>query len=76
MTELGRRTCGTNARSRRDIDWTIAWAGRYPVSERYQKDTVALKYPAEIAMLFSQLREDYGYSEKDAMLKLNDILML
>ncbi|MCQ2427284.1 MAG: hypothetical protein MJ137_02620 [Clostridia bacterium] len=56
------------------VDWTSAWAEKYPVLARYQDEVDVEKYAAELRELLSSLRETYGYSERDAMLVLKDIL--
>ena len=40
----------------------------------YQKEVDIPKYAAKIRQMFTELQEDYNYSEQDAMLVLKDIL--
>lgn len=47
---------------------------KYPVLATYQKEVDIPKYAAEIRRMFTELQEDYNYSEQDAMLVLKDIL--
>ena len=56
------------------VDWTKAWSTKYPVLAVYQKEVDIPKYVVEIRRMFTELQEDYGYSELDAMLVLKDIL--
>ena len=55
-------------------DWTKAWSGRYPVLKQYQNEVDIPHYAERIRMMFTELQEQYGYSELDAMLVLKDIL--
>lgn len=64
----------TNDDNQEKIDWTKAWSSRYPVLKRYQKEVDVSWYSKEIRRLFNLLKNDYGYSELDAMLVLKDIL--
>ena len=64
----------TNDDNQEKIDWTKAWSSRYPVLKRYQKEVDVSWYSNEIRRLFNLFKNDYGYSELDAMLVLKDIL--
>ena len=64
----------TNAKQQETVDWTAAWSTRYPVLATYQKTVDISKYAGEIRRLFTELQDEYGYSEEDAMLVLKDIL--
>ena len=55
-------------------DWTKAWSVRYPVLKQYQNEVDIPYYAERIRMMFTELQEQYGYSELDAMLVLKDIL--
>ena len=55
-------------------DWTKAWSGRYPVLKRYQNEVDIPHFAKQIRTMFTELQEQYGYSELDAMLVLKDIL--
>ena len=48
------------------IDWTSAWAKKYPILAKYQGE---VNIP-----LLDELKAEHGYSELDAMLALKDIL--
>lgn len=59
------------------IDWTRAWAGKYPILASYpdQMESVDIsRYAGELASLMQELEEAYGWSRQDAMLVLKDIL--
>ena len=43
------------------IDWTSAWAKKYPILAKYRQ-------------MLDELKAEHGYSELDAMLALKDIL--
>lgn len=64
----------TTEETQEKVDWTKAWSTKYPVLAVYQKEVDIPKYAAEIRRMFTELQEDYGYSEQDAMLVLKDIL--
>ena len=64
----------TNDDNQEKVDWTKAWSSRYPVLKRYRKEVDVSWYSKEIRRLFNLLKNDYGYSELDAMLVLQDIL--
>lgn len=40
----------------------------------YQKEVDIVKYATRIRSMFTELQEEYGYSEQDAMLVLKDIM--
>ena len=64
----------TNDDDQEKIDWTKAWSSRYSVLKMYQKEVDVSWYSNEIRRLFNLFKNDYGYSELDAMLVLKDIL--
>ena len=64
----------TTEESQEKVDWTKAWSTKYPVLAVYQNEVDVPKYAAEIRRMFTELQQDYGYSELDAMLVLKDIL--
>lgn len=55
-------------------DWTKAWSTKYPVLKTYQSEVDIPKYANQIRAMFTELQNDYGYSELDSMLVLKDIL--
>ncbi|MBM6755369.1 helix-turn-helix transcriptional regulator [Collinsella tanakaei] len=56
------------------IDWTSAWAKRYPILASYRNEVDVTPYARRIRMMLDELKAEYGYSELDAMLALKDIL--
>ena len=55
-------------------DWTKAWSTKYPVLKQYQNEVDIPYFAKRIRTMFTELQEQYGYSELDAMLVLKDIL--
>lgn len=64
----------TTEENQEKTDWTKAWSAKYPILRRYQSEVDISIYSAEIRKLLTRLKNDYGYSELDAMLVLKDIL--
>ena len=64
----------TTEENQHKVDWTAAWSGKYPVLKTYRKEVNIEKYATRIRSMFTELQEEYGYSEQDAMLVLKDIL--
>ena len=64
----------TNEENESKIDWTNAWSKKYPVLATYQQKVNVSKYSSIIRQMLDSLANDYGYSELDSMLVLNDIL--
>lgn len=56
------------------IDWTSAWAKKYPVLATCQGEVNVPLYARRIAQMLDELKAEYGYSELNAMLALKDIL--
>lgn len=56
------------------VDWNRAWGKKYPILLTYREQVNAAPYAQGLAQLLDKLKEDYGYSELDAMLVLKDIL--
>ena len=74
MNQIEEIIRNTTEEKQEKVDWTKVWSTKYPVLAAYQKEVDIPKYAAEIRRMFSELQEDYGYSELDAMLVLKDIL--
>ncbi len=64
----------TTEENQEKVDWTKAWATKYPVLKTYQNEVNVQEYAKEIRRMITSLQNDYGYSELDAMLVLKDIL--
>lgn len=56
------------------VDWNRAWGKKYPILLSYREQVDAAPYAQGLAVLLDRLKEEYGYSELDAMLVLKDIL--
>lgn len=56
------------------IDWTNAWGKKYPVLLSYQARVNIPNYARRISLMLDELKEEYQFSERDAMLVLKDIL--
>lgn len=56
------------------INWTNAWGKKYPILLKYQADVNIPNYARRINIMLDELKQDYGFSEQDAMLVLKDIL--
>lgn len=64
----------TSEETERKIDWTSAWGKKYPILTTYQDKVDIDHYAIGIRALLGQLKEQYGYSDLNAMLVLKDIL--
>lgn len=56
------------------INWTSAWAKKYPILATYRGEVNVSLYARRIAQMLDELKAEYGYSELDAMLALKDTL--
>ena len=52
------------------INWTNAWGKKYPILLKYQADVNIPNYARRINIMLDELKQDYGFSEQDAMLVL------
>lgn len=64
----------TTEENQSKTDWTKAWSTKYPVLKQYQNEVDISYFAKQIRRMFTELQEQYGYSELDAMLVLKDIL--
>lgn len=64
----------TNEKNQEKVDWTKAWSEKYPVLATYKDKVDVEKYAKEIRKLLESLKQEYQYTELDAMLVLKDIL--
>lgn len=71
ITEIIRNTTEENQSK---TDWTKAWSTKYPVLKTYQQEVDIPHYAARLREMLAELRSRHGYSERDAMLVLKDIL--
>lgn len=56
------------------IDWTNAWGKKYPILLKYQSKVNIPNYAYRINIMLDELKQEYQFSEQDAMLVLKDIL--
>lgn len=56
------------------INWTNAWGKKYPILLQYQADVNIPDYARRIDKMLDELKQEYDFSEQDAMLVLKDIL--
>lgn len=56
------------------IDWTSAWGKKYPILIQYQREVNIDNYARRVNIMLDELKQEYQYSELDAMLVLKDIL--
>lgn len=64
----------TNENVEKRIDWTSAWGKKYPILIQYQQEVNISNYAHRINVMLDELKQEYRYSEQDAMLVLKDIL--
>lgn len=64
----------TSEETTQKIDWTKTWSKKYPILETYQNEVKIDDYAAKLYELLNQLKQEYGYSDLDALLVLKDIL--
>lgn len=64
----------TNEERSKQIDWSKLWGQKYPVLNTYKQEVEISQYVIELKKLINQLKQDYKYSNLDAMLILKDIL--
>lgn len=74
VKEIERVIENTSEETQKKIDWTKAWSKKYPVLGVYQQTVDVEKYGRELQKLLKQLKQEYGYSNLDALLVLKDIL--
>lgn len=56
------------------INWTNAWGKKYPILLQYQENVNIPNYAYRINVMLDELKQEYNFSEQDAMLVLKDIL--
>ncbi|WP_286155578.1 helix-turn-helix transcriptional regulator [Thomasclavelia cocleata] len=56
------------------INWTSAWGKKFPILVQYQQKVNTPNYARRINIMIDELKQEYQYSEQDAMLVLKDIL--
>lgn len=56
------------------IDWTSAWAKKYPILQDYQHMTKARTLSQEVSDLYDRVKKELGLSELDAFLVVKDMV--
>lgn len=56
------------------IDWTKAWAKKYPILAQYQEKVNISNFAFRLNSMLDELKATYQFSEQDAVLVLKDIL--
>lgn len=74
MQEIQEAIDKTSEDRESQIDWTNAWGKKYPVLLAYQTKVNVPNYARRIDMMLEELKQEYQFSEQDAMLVLKDIL--
>ena len=74
MDDIEQIIKNTTEENQSRTDWTKAWSTKYPVLKHYQKEVDIPCFAKSIRKMLTELQEQYGYSELDAMLVLKDIL--
>ena len=64
----------TSAETEAKINWTNAWGKKYPILLKYQESVNISNYARRLNMMLDELRQEYNFSEQDAVLVLKDIL--
>ena len=64
----------TNEEMEEKIDWTNAWAKKYPILLKYQNKVNIPSYARRLNEMLEEIKKEYQFSEQDAMLVLKDIL--
>ena len=74
MKEIQETIDRTNEEAEEKINWTNAWGKRYPILLEYQTKVNIPQYAHRIGVMMDELKQEYGFSEQNAMLVLKDIL--
>lgn len=74
MQEIQEAIDKTSEDRESQIDWTNAWGKKYPVLLAYQTKVNVPNYACRIDLMLEELKQEYQFSEQDAMLVLKDIL--
>lgn len=74
VQEIEQAIARSDERREEKIDWTRAWGKKYPILLQYTSQVNTEYYAVRLNELLQTLRDEYRYSELDAMLVLKDIL--
>ena len=74
IKEIEEAIANTSEEKEEKVDWTKVWGKKYPILTTYQKEVDAGEYARKLKEMLKQLKKDYGYNDRDALLVLKDIL--
>lgn len=74
VQEIEQAIARSDEKREEKIDWTHAWGKKYPILLEYPAQVNTEYYAVRLDELLQTMRDEYGYSELDAMLVLKDIL--
>lgn len=74
MQEIEQAIARSDEKREEKIDWTKAWGKKYPILLEYPAQVNTEYYAVRLDELLRTMRDEYNYSELDAMLVLKDIL--
>lgn len=74
VQEIEQAIARSDEKREEKIDWTRAWGKKYPILLQYPAQVNTEYYAVRLDELLQTMRDEYGYSELDAMLVLKDIL--
>lgn len=74
MQEIEQAIARSDEKREEKIDWTKAWGKKYPILLEYPAQVNTEYYAVRLDELLRTMRDEYSYSELDAMLVLKDIL--
>lgn len=74
ITEIQEAIDNTSEETTKKVDWTKAWGKKYPILTTYQNNVDIGFYAVKLKELLKHLKDQYSYSNLDALLVLKDIL--
>ena len=74
MQEIEQAIARSDEKRDEKIDWTKAWGKKYPILLEYPNQVNIGYYEVRLNAMLQTMRDEYSYSELDAMLVLKDIL--
>lgn len=74
VQEIEQAIARSDEKREEKIDWTRAWGKKYPILLEYPAQVNTEYYAVRLDELLRTMRDEYRYSELDAMLVLKDIL--
>lgn len=74
MMEIQEAIDKTDEKIQEKINWTNAWGKKYPILLKYQTEVNIPNYARRIELMLDELKQEYQFTEQDAMLVLKDIL--